>query len=75
MGRRIHLCECLDCYEKYGFNGPEDSKIMRGNFHSPPYFYIEMQHFTKKELISHIEETVCPNCGSENWSLKDYSTM
>ncbi len=34
-------------------------------------FYMDMEWFGKDSLIKKAEETKCPKCGSENWSMTD----
>lgn len=71
IGRRVQAARCHDCPEpsdeegEYGDIGELDSN----------QFWIKMEWMDKQELIEHIEDTVCPDCGSDNWELTDRSTI
>jgi hypothetical protein len=34
-------------------------------------FTIVMEHARREQLVRHIEDTVCPFCGSRDWHLSD----
>lgn len=34
-------------------------------------FYMDMEHYTREDLIKVAQETVCPKCGSEKWWMGD----
>lgn len=58
------MAECADCdKDEVGDLGEADSD----------QFWIKMEHMPKNELIKHIADTECPNCGSDHWKLTDVS--
>lgn len=71
MGTRQHKLRCLDCYEKY----KESSEYNSFEVFEESSFWIDMEHMGKDELLNHIEDTSCPECGSDNWQLTDESEI
>ena len=59
MGTRKIIACCKDC-EKADRCGE---------------FPIVFEWLDKKELIKHIEDTHCPDCGSDDWHLTDESEI
>lgn len=71
MGTREQKARCQDCFERV--SEEQDVDIYKQREKSS--FWIEMEFMTKDELIQHIKSTQCPECGSDNWRLRDETRM
>ena len=66
MGTRVQLAVCSVC-EKAG--------IQQGKYNDPGEFWIKLEWMTKEQLLKHLQDTHCPICAGDDWTLTDCSEI
>lgn len=70
MGTRYHYAFCKPCADKKCTN-KEHNEFWDGD----GSFGFMWEHMSKTEALEYLQNIKCPCCGSDEWTLSDYSEI